>query len=161
MVVAAAHLDGIFFKYPHIRGGFPGIQKLCAASMKQTGDGAGVGGDAAHPLQVVEGHPLTGKQSPDIAPHHSHPLAVLYLIPVLAEKFHVQQLEHPLKNRETGDDSVLFADQFHLTLPGSRHDGIGGNVLAGDILLQCLDQKMIRVQCHGNAVHESFSSFPY
>ena len=161
VVGAAAQTHGVLLEDAHAGSGFPGVQQGGVGALQQVGHGPGVGGDAAEALQVVQGGALTGEQHPDVALHCGHVLAGNHMVAVLHVEDHfglgVQQGEDPLKDLQTGDDAVLLADQIHLAGLCLRHDGVGGDVLAVDILFQGKADVLIRHKLHGNGVHDSSS----
>ena len=67
MVVAAADADGIFFKNTVVRGGFSGVQKLDPGAFQKGGNLAGLGGDPAHSLEIVEGSPFAAQKDTDVS----------------------------------------------------------------------------------------------
>ena len=67
VVIAAAYANGIFLENTVVRGGFSGVQKLDPGSLKKSCNLAGVGGDSAHSLEIVEGGSFSAKEHTDIS----------------------------------------------------------------------------------------------
>ena len=109
----------------------------------------GVGGNAAHPLQVVQRHALAGEQDADIAVDNAELLTVFDRIAVLAEELDlgggVQQGKDARKDIQTGNDAVLLGDQVNGAGAGAGHNGVGGHILAGHILPQGLQQQRVHI----------------
>ena len=72
-----------------IVAGLTGVQQGDAGAFQQGRQLMGIGGNAAHSLQVVQRNALTGKQGTYIARNNGQLLAGLYGIAVPAEEFHL------------------------------------------------------------------------
>lgn len=140
VVAAAAHADGVLLKHAVVRAGLAGVQQGDAGALQQGCDLMGVGGNAAHPLQIVQRHALAGEQDADIAVDNAELLTVFDRIAVLAEELDlgggVQQGKDARKDIQTGNDAVLLGDQVNGAGAGAGHNGVGGHILAGHILPQ-------------------------
>ncbi|MPN36186.1 hypothetical protein SDC9_183694 [bioreactor metagenome] len=66
MVIAAANLDSVLFKNTHIWRSFTRIQQLCLAPLQHIGQTSGIGGDAAHTLEKIQGGPFASEQTANI-----------------------------------------------------------------------------------------------
>ena len=53
----------------------------------------------------------------------------------------------------------MNADELILQALIMAHDGIGGNILAGDVFSQCLQNQFICIHFHGDIIHGCFSPF--
>ena len=120
----------------------------------------GIGCDTTHSLQIIQCDSFAGKQRTDISSNNTHQLTFLHFIAVFAIKINlhifIQDLKYSAKYIQSGNDSVLFADQLHLTGHGFFHHRIGGHVLTGNVLLQRFFYQMVYIQCHRNLIHFFF-----
>ena len=109
----------------------------------------GISCDTAHSLQIIQCDSFAGKQRTDISSNNTHQLTFLHLIAVFAIKINlhifIQDLKYSAKYIQSGNDSVLFADQLHLTGHGFFHHRIGGYILTGNIFLQCFFDQMVYI----------------
>ena len=162
MVAAAANADSVLFKNAVVGAGLTGVQQGDAGSLQQGRQLMGIGGNAAHSLQVVQRNALTGKQGAYIARNNGQLLAGLYGIAVPAEEFHlgagVQQRKDAGIDRQTGNNAVLLGNQIHGAGAGVWHDGVCGNVLLRNILPQRLQQQRVYMQQLGDLIHGFYSS---
>ena len=137
VVIAAAYANGIFLENTVVRGGFSGVQKLDPGSLKKSCNLAGVGGDSAHSLEIVEGGSFSAKEHTDISVNFSHKLFIFYVVSVFYIEFSsggwIQKCENTLKNLEPADDSIFFADKIYNAWSGIGHNAVGRYVFACDI----------------------------
>ena len=162
VVAAAANADSVLFKNAVVGAGLTGVQQGDAGAFQQGRHLMGIGGNAAHSLQVVQRNALTGKQGAYIARNNGQLLAGLYGIAVPAEEFHlgagVQQRKDAGIDRQTGNNAVLLGNQIHGAGAGVGHDGVCGNVLLRNILPQRLQQQRVYMQQLGDLIHGFYSS---
>ena len=157
MVAAAAHANRILFKHTVVGAGFAGVQQSDAGALQAGSYFMRIGCNAAHALQIVQRHALTGKQHANVTVHHRQLLAVLHGIAVLAEKLHlgggVQQGKHPGKHLQTGHNAVLLGDQIHRAGAGMGHHRVGGYIFPGNIFAQGLQQQGVNIQQTSDLIH--------
>ena len=159
MIVTSSHANRVFFEDTVVRRGLSCVKKPDISALKKCGSLTGTSRDTAHSLKIIQGRPFAGKQHADISSHLRHLHSLFYLVPVPNKKFHlslrVQKHEHPLKNRESADDSLLLRNQIHLSDLCLRHHTVGADILASDILSErTLDQR-IDLQFHCNRIQHS------
>ena len=95
--------------------------------------------NSAHSLQIIQRSTLAGKKHTDVSTYYSQKLFILYLIAVFCVKFYlcclIQKLENTLKYTQSGNNSILLANQLYFSLFSVSHNGICSNILAADIFL--------------------------
>ena len=155
VVHPAAHLYGIFFKYAHVGGSFARVEKFCFAAFQKFYHAAGIGGYAAHALEVIERRALAGEEHAYIARYFSYMFAPFHLFAVLFEqlrlRIRIEQRKRARKYVEPAYDAVLFTDQIYRTLFIAGHDGVGADVFVGDIFGKRQLYQLVGVEffCYG------------
>ena len=162
VVASAAAPDGLLLEHAHVRRGFARIHQLGGAALEQRGDAVRVGGDAAHALQVVQGHALARQQHAHVAGYRRKRLACANAVAVCGEAldagFGVKDGERALEHVEAAQHAVGLRDQVHGGGACIGHDGGGGNVLVGDVLGQRLADKRFGHGCQRDGVHAQTTS---
>ena len=142
VVAPAAAPDGLLLEHAHVRRGFARVHQLGGAALKQRGHAVRVGGDAAHALQVVQGHALARQQHAHVAGHRRKRLACANAVAVRSEaldaRLGVQDGERALEHVEAAQHAVGLRDKVHGGGACVGHDGGGGHVFVGDVLGQRL-----------------------
>ena len=158
MIFAAAYFYSIFFKHTHTGCCFSGIQQGSFCAFQHLCHFVGVGGDAAHALQIVQGSTFAGKQHTDVAGYRCHQLTFCHSVTIGYIEIYlcirVKQLEGSFEYAQTSDNAVLFADQLHFAFLIGGHDRIGGNVFAVDVFFQCHTDIFIGYDFHCNGIHK-------
>ena len=162
MIVPAAHAHGILLKHPHIRGGLSRIQQFRLCPFQQFRHRPRIRRNPAHALQIIERHPLARKEHPDIPRHFGEQLSLFHFVPVAHKKLRlrrrIQQFKRARKHVQPADHAVLLAQKLHLPLAILRHHGVGGNVLARDVLPKRHFDQPVRLQFFRNRIHTLFFS---
>ena len=137
VIEASAYPNRIFFKNTVVRGGLSGVQKLDSGTFQKGCNLAGVSGDSAHSLEIVEGGSFAAEQHANVSVNFSDQLFVFHMVAVFYIEFSfcgwIQKGENTLKNLQAADDSVLFADKVYHAWGRSWHNAVGGYIFTCDI----------------------------
>ena len=66
MIVPATASHSLLLEHAHVRGGFARVDERGPAALEQRSNMAGIGGDAAHALKVVECHAFARQERANI-----------------------------------------------------------------------------------------------
>ena len=140
VIVSAADFNSILFKDTHIGSRLAGIQQFCLGAFQEIRDLSGVCRNTAHTLQEVQCGTLAGQQYPNVTTDNAQLFALTDPVTILAGKGNfgafVEKCKYSLKHIQAGNDTVFLTDQLHLTQLVMGHNGIGGDIFAGDVFLQ-------------------------
>lgn len=138
--VPAAQAHRLALEEAHAGRGLAGADQARPGALQHAGDPRRVGGDAAHALQVVEGHALCLKQGAHVGKDRGQVLAARHRGAVLHQALNagcgVYELECALKDGKPRHHAVLLADELHAAGTGLRHDRHGADVAKGHVLLE-------------------------
>ena len=156
VVVPAAAGDRVFFEDAVVRRRLAGVQQPRLRAFQKVRDVLCVSGDAAHSLQIVERGALAAQDDTDVAVDLRHEGALRDEVAVFDEEFdaglRVQERKDALKDLQAADDAVLLADEVCLPRLRVGHDAVGGDVLAGDVLLQGAQDQRIDIEFQGDRI---------
>ena len=162
VVAPAAAPDGLLLEHAHVRRGLARVHQLGAAALEQRGNAVRVGGDAAHALQVVQGHALARQQHAHIAGHRCKRLACANVVAVCGQalnaRFGVKDGECALEHVKAAQHAIGLRDKVHSGGARVGHDGGSGHVLVGDVLGQRLADERLGHGCQRDGVHAQTTS---
>ena len=157
VVARPAHAHGLLLEDAHVGRGLAGVHELGPGAREKRRHRAGLGGNAAHALEVVEGDPLAGKQGAHMGVHRAEELALLHLVAVRDREVGccrgVEQLEGADEDVQAADHAVLLGDELDLPRRLGRDDRGRGHVLAGNVLAQGREDERLRLEPERYRIH--------
>ena len=141
MVHAAAYSDSLFLHQAHARSGLACVENFCFQPFEPRLIAIGHCGYAAHALHDVEHGAFGLEQRPDGAFDGEGNVAGLYAGAVFNEDFHLQlgveALENTSRNIHSGQDALLFDNQFLFATGLGRNGGEGSVVTVTHVFGEC------------------------